>query len=153
MTEKQFWRRIEKHGGDPSAVLEVANTLRQAYDQNLGVICGCRHIGPDIVNQMYVNVNEDEPNRNGNRYMLCYTSRAMANADPLLTEPCEKVSVRFVIDNALNKPVIGGLLFNRHSKNPIIVPKQFLDDRMYIDVIKRFVNNDPNPLDMPLRDK
>ena len=151
MTDTQFWAKLEKYGKDGEAFFDLIEAIRMAYDQNLGMICGCVHTGPDLVNQLYLNINEREPNRPGNRYMLCYTSWAMAKADTMLPEPCEKLPVRFVVDNMLNKPVIGGLIFNRGCKEKgFVVPKQFLGDGATVfNAIKDVFSDKPNPLNIP----
>lgn len=125
MTEKQFWTKLERLSGRKESMLEAVRLIRQAYDENLNVICGVKRKGKDTYNQLYVNIIEEQPNSENNRYMLCYTSWNMASSDPLLSEPCETLPIRFVVDNMINKPVIGGIVFNRHSQNKnIIVPKQ-----------------------------
>ena len=61
--------------------------------------------------------------------MLCFTSMSMARSDKMLTEPIETLPVRFVVDNALNKAVIGGLVFNHHDEDRIMIcPKEFLSE-------------------------
>ena len=77
LTEKRFWSELEKYVKE-DRVLDVVRVIRMAYKKDLGIICGCKHTGFETVNQLYVNVNESEPHRDGNRYMLCYTSMAMA---------------------------------------------------------------------------
>ena len=155
MTEKQFWAKLERYGTDKDSVFELIKTIHKAYEQDLGLICGCIHTGPDIVNQLYVNINEKEPYREGNRYMLCYTSVAMGKADPMLPEPCEKLPVRFVIDNMMNKPVIGGLIFNRFSKEKgFVIPKQLLaKGPAFYDTVKSIFVNRPNPFNVPWEDE
>lgn len=139
MTEKQFWKELEKYAGQDNKIFDIVQLIRQAYEDDLEIVCGCIHIDPDNVRQLYINYNESDPNQENNRFMLCYTSYAMGKADPLLPEPCEKLPVRFVIDNAMSKPVIGGLLFNRHNKKKAtVIPKQlFGDEKMVIDYIKK----------------
>ena len=154
MTEKQFWTKLERLSGRKESMLEAVRLIRQAYDENLNVICGVKHKGKDTYNQLYVNIIEEQPNSENNRYMLCYTSWNMASSDPLLSEPCETLPIRFVVDNMINKPVIGGIVFNRHSQNKnIIVPKQLLDGKSLFETIKNVMNNDPNPFHVPVGDK
>ena len=127
MTEKQFWMKIDKLAGRKENLPAFVQILRQAYDEDLMIPCGVHRHAGDIYQQMYVNLDESTPNRNGNRYMLCYTSIQLAAIDRNLPEPWEALPIRFVIDNAMNKPVIGGLVFNRNDTSKImIVPKQFL---------------------------
>ena len=152
---KQFWMKLDQGAGNAEKMLEMAGVIRQAYDENLGIICGVRHITSEALNQLYVTLNETEPNSENNRYMLCYSSREMGKSDPLLTEACEKLPVRFVIDNALNKPVIGGLIINRHSKNKcIIIPKQLLGDpAMVFEAFRSIIINPNNPFNAPFSKK
>ncbi len=151
MTEKQFWMKLDQCAGKKNNLMDAAKLVRQAYEDDLGIICGVRRAGIDIYNQLYINLNEKEPDRENNRYMLCYSNREMGKADHLLQEPCEKLPVRFVIDNALNKPVIGGLIINRHSKDKsIVIPKQFLGDpAMVFEAIKNVFSNPDNPFNSP----
>ena len=151
MTDKQFWLKLEGYAGRNDALFDVVRTINIAYSQNLNLICGCRHTAPTIVNQLYININDKEPNRENNRFMLCFTSLARGNADPLLPEPCEILPLRVVVDNVLNKPVIGGLFFNRNDeKKSFVVPKQLLAGspdsyRTILSVLKQ----EPNPFNTP----
>lgn len=131
MTEKKFWRTLDKLSYQGvEGVEEAARVLRNAYENDLYLPCAYAHSRPDMVNQLFICKNGDDPSRRGNRYMLCYTSREMADSDKGLPEPWGGLPVRFVIDNALSKPTIGGLIFNRHVKDRIlIIPKKLLGDR------------------------
>ena len=146
MTERKFWKQLTQlsyHGKEQ--ILDVIRVLREAYRNDLGVMCAVRHTGPDMVNQLYVNLDEANPAHAGNRYMLCYTNMQMALNDNTTPEPPEKLPLRFVVDNALNKPVIGGLVFNRHVRDrTLIVPKQFLGNKSF-EVYKRIFSNHPDP--------
>ena len=136
MTDKQFWLKLEGYAGRNDALFDVVRTINIAYRQNLNIICGCRHTAPTIVNQLYININDKEPNREN---------------DPLLPEPCEILPLRVVVDNVLNKPVIGGLFFNRNDeKKSFVVPKQLLAGspdsyRTILSVLKQ----EPNPFNTP----
>ena len=151
MTDKQFWLKLEGYAGRSDALFDVVRTINIAYRQNLNIICGCRHTEPNIANQLYININDEEPNRENNRFMLCYTSLAKGNADPLLPEPCEILPLRVVVDNVLNKPVIGGLFFNRNcEKKSIVVPKQLLGDMsVAYNTVLSILNQEPNPFNTP----
>ena len=150
MTEKQFWKKLDQIAGHKEKVAGAADLILQAYEQDLKIICGCHYKGQNTFNQLYINVNENEPDREGNRFMLCYTSEAMGGADPLLLEPCEALPVRFVVDNALSKPVIGGLILNRHSKDKLlIIPKQFFDGRLLLETALKAFAKGPNPFNIP----
>lgn len=127
MTEKQFWMKMDQLAGKSDNVGPFIELLRQAYDDNLLLPCGVHHQSPNQLQQLYINIDEQTPNRDGSRYMLCYTNAQRASGNSALPEHWEKLPVRFVINNALNKPVIGGLVFNHHdTRKFMVVPKQFL---------------------------
>ena len=138
MTDRQFWAKLDeisrKNNNDTLAVCKL---IRKAYDEDRSLICGCIHTGPGIVNQLYKNIYENDPNLPGNRYMLCYTSMRLAYSDDMLNEPVEKLPVRAVVDNALNKKVIGGLVFNHHIADRIMIcPKEFLEETTLVKAMQ-----------------
>ena len=128
MTDRQFWAKLDTFSKNKKDdILGICKLIRQGYKEDLTMICGVRHTAPDLVNQLYINLDESSPMTPGNRFMLCFTSISMARSDKMLTEPIETLPVRFVVDNALNKAVIGGLVFNHHDENRIMIcPKEFL---------------------------
>ena len=129
MTEKQFWMKLDQMAGNSDKITEFIQILRQGYDEDLTMLIACHHIRPGEVGQMYVNLDERNPERENNRYLLCYTSRELADRDPSRREPWEKVPLRAIVDNALNKPVIGGFIFNKYRDDKFMaVPKQMLGD-------------------------
>ena len=130
MTNRQFWAKLDDFSKNKKDdVLGLCKLIRQGYKENLTMICGVRHKAPNIVQQLYLNIDESNPTIHGNRFMLCFTSKSMAKSDKMLTEPVETLPVRFVVDNALNKAVIGGLVFNHHDEDRIMIcPKEFLSE-------------------------
>ena len=130
MTNRQFWAKLAGFSKTKKDdVLGLCKLIRQGYKEDLTMICGVRHTAPDIVHQLYINIDESDPTIPGNRFMLCFTSMSMARSDKMLTEPVETLPVRFVVDNALNKAVIGGLVFNHHDEDRIMIcPKEFLSE-------------------------
>lgn len=130
MTNRQFWAKLDGFSKTKKDdVLGLCKLIRQGYKEDLTMICGVRHTAPDIVQQLYINIDESDPTIPGNRFMLCFTSMSMARSDKMLTEPIETLPVRFVVDNALNKAVIGGLVFNHHDEDRIMIcPKEFLSE-------------------------
>ena len=130
MTNRQLWAKLDGFSKTKKDdVLGLCKLIRQGYKEDLTMICGVRHTAPDIVHQLYINIDESAPTIPGNRFMLCFTSMSMARSDKMLTEPIETLPVRFVVDNALNKAVIGGLVFNHHDEDRIMIcPKEFLSE-------------------------
>ena len=134
MTEKQFWMKMEQltqKRRKTGVMGEAAITLREAYQENLRVIAAVRHNpeDPSVCYQLYVGMKEEKPEPANNRFLICYSSWDRAKKDPLLPEGCELLSVRDVIDNMNNKPVIGGLVFNRNDgDDSIIIPKALFSD-------------------------
>lgn len=130
MTNRQFWAKLDGFSKTKKDdVLGLCKLIRQGYKEDLTMICGVRHTAPDIVHQLYINIDESAPTIPGNRFMLCFTSMSMARSDKMLTEPVETLPVRFVVENALNKAVIGGLVFNHHDEDRIMIcPKEFLSE-------------------------
>lgn len=148
MTASRLWKELDKLSSlGAEGMIDSIRLLHEGYRKDYGIICGVVHITPDTVNQLYINLDEENPTRDGNRYMLCYTTWAEANSDEILSEPCEILPIRFVIDNALNKPVIGGLVFNRqHPDKCMNIPKQFLGDfKMVRKAFERALEGNPNP--------
>ena len=150
MTEKQFWMKLDQLAGQRMKIPEFIQVLRQGYEEDLGIPIACHHEGLDRVSQMYQTVDKEHPNRDGNRYMICYTSRELADSDPMASEHWEKVPVRAVIDNALAKPVIGGFVFNLQSdKKFTLIPKQFLGTPVEVsqavkDLVTKWENEGDN---------
>lgn len=111
--------------------VEARKILKKAYDDNLRVIGGVvrNREDPTICRQLYLGMTEEKPEPDGNRYMLCYTSKKMAEQDYALPEPYELLPVRFVIDNMRLKPAIGGLVFNRSDpEHSFFVPKAIMEE-------------------------
>ena len=140
MTEKQFWAKLHQEANrKEKALTNIVKLMRQAYDEDLQIMIGCHHTEDGSVQQLYVALDEDV-NRTGMRYLLCYTNKDEAKNDALLPEPCEKVSVRAIVDNALGKDSIGGLVLNRHKgeEGCCVIPKQFLGSyEMFMEAIAK----------------
>ena len=138
MTDRQFWAKLDTFSKKKrDDVLGLCKLIRQGYKEDLTMICGVQHTAPDIVHQLYINMDESNQMMHGNRFMICFTSMSMARSDKMLTEPVETLPVRFVVDNALNKAVIGGLVFNHHDENRIMVcPKEFLAETTLLKAVQ-----------------
>lgn len=148
MTVSRMWKELDKLSSlGADGMIDSIRLLHEGYRKGYGIICGVDHITPDTVSQLYINIDEKNPTRDGNRYMLCYTSWAEANSDEILFEPCEILPIRFVIENALNRAVIGGLVFNRHNPDKCMnIPKQFLGDfEMVRKAFERVLKGNPSP--------
>ena len=134
MTKNQFWMKLDQltKKKDKSNILsDCAEIMRQAYEEDLGLIIGCIHElqDPESVHQLYLAMTNSKPEPVANRYLLCYTSKEQAKRDKLLPEGFEVISVRAVVDNALNKKVIGGLIFNQADEaHSLLLPKAFLTE-------------------------
>jgi len=134
MTEKQFWMKLDQIAqkrDKEDVFIEVRKILTQAYDENLCVIAGVvrNREDPTMCHQLYFGMTEEKPEPDGNRYMLCYTSKKMAAQDHTLPEPYGLLTVRSVIDNMHLRPAIGGLVFNRPDKeHSFFVPKAVMED-------------------------
>ena len=127
MTTKQFWEKIDKLASQPCSVardMEFMVMLKQAYEENLGVIIGCfsKPGYPDMVFQSYMEVD-------GMRFMMCYTSKMHANNE-WRGGKWEQVQLRDIMNNMFNKSVIGGLVFNPENENMVIVPKELCQEFM-----------------------
>ena len=151
MTKKGFWRKLEsiskEFQNDPKmGNLRFPPVLRQAYEEDLWLPCGVRHSAPDLLNQLYISSDPASTESPGCRWMLCYTSPNAASENTALPEPWEELPVRFIIDNAMSKPSIGGLLFNNHRPNHFfIVPKELLNpNQSYFNAIKDMMSNPPS---------
>ena len=147
MTEAKMCQELDRLSSLKAyGMLDSIRILREGYEKHHRIICAVIHTTPDLVNQLYINLDEKNPTREGNRYMLCYTTWAEANSDATLQEPCEILPLNFVIDNALSKPVIGGLVFNKHHPDKIMnIPKQFLgDSATMFKAYKRVLEGNPN---------
>ncbi|MBQ6748595.1 MAG: hypothetical protein IJR09_04075 [Paludibacteraceae bacterium] len=79
MKLNQIAQKRDKEG----AFVEARKILKQAYDDNLRVIGGVvrNREDPTICRQLYFGMTEEKPEPDGNRYMLCYTSKKMAEQD------------------------------------------------------------------------
>ena len=132
MTEKQFWMKLDQLSmskDKATASMKAGAIIRQAYDEDHGIIIGCIRDSddPSAVRQLFASSPDVNVDDEGVRRMLCYTSKKMADSDRSLPEPWANARLRDIVDNVLNKPSIGGLLFNHHVKDRILfVPKLFL---------------------------
>lgn len=140
---------MDQMAGKQDKLADFVMLIRQAYDEDLMLPCGIHRQGFGMMSQLYINLDESRPDRIGNRYMLCYTHAQMARSDSMLPEPWGELPVRFVVDNALNKPVIGGLIFNHHDeKKAMVIPKHFfgsVEDLM--KAVKKAEETDPEKAD------
>lgn len=148
MTDKQFWMKLDQLSmkkDKAHVVFEAARIIQQAYDEDLGIIIGCVRDkdDPSEVRQLYSAFHAANVDDKGVRHLLCYTSRKMAESDKSLPEPWEKVKLRDIIDNMLNKPSIGGLLFNHHDENRmLLIPKLCFvqTEEAFADELKHITN-------------
>ena len=138
MTDRQFWAKLDTFSkNNKDDILRLCKLIRQGYKEDLTMICGVLHTAPDTVHQLYINIDESNPMTPGNRLMLCFTSMSMARSNKMLTEPVETLPVRFVVDNALNKAVIGGLVFNHHDEERIMIcPKELLAETTLVKAMQ-----------------
>lgn len=150
MTKKDFWRKLENiskefHNDQVMVSMKVTQILRQAYQEDLWLPCGVHNIAPGMYNQLY-SCSGFSTKADGCRWMLCYTSPSAAARDIGLPEQWEELPVRFIIDNALQKRTIGGLLFNRHRVNHLfLIPKQLLDpEKSYVKALKDMADTLPD---------
>lgn len=142
MTNAQLWKMLDRNmGTSEREMMGLVDALKRAYDEDLDLICGCKRIAPDTYNQLYVAMGDGDGSKPLSRYMLCYTSFKIARRDSLLPEPAEALPARFVIENALTKPQIGGLLFNRcDERRSAMLPKFLLmDERDMLDGLASFM--------------
>ncbi len=152
MTDLEFWTKLDKvvKNGSP---LEVGDLIRQAYDEDLGLICGVRH-EKDGTRLAHIFVSLDDDNTApGCRYMICYTTPALGFSDISLPEGCEIIPIRKVVNHCLKKPAIGGLLFNRHRTSSMasIVPKQFFgSEEDFREALRKIMSGDALPFGYPL---
>ena len=144
----RFWEKLDRAADSKDACLKLARLLRQGYEKDLEIPCGCAadKNDPDLLRQLYLSVHPEGLDAPNSRYMLCYTSAEMADSDSALPEPWQPMPLRFVIDNALNKPSIAGLIFNQHKKKRSqIIPKALLGDAsMMMEEFKRLISSDPD---------
>ena len=131
MTDKQFWQKlanIMKKPQNDITTIEFIQMLLQGGDEDLAVLALCiqdKH-NPDRASQLYAGPNDQ-------RIMLCYTSEeeAKKNKRPLPPNDkrkikCLPLSVRDVINNALMKDSIMGLIFDSESNHGYIIPKKLI---------------------------
>lgn len=140
MTDKQFWMKLDQltQKKDKSDVnRQAGDIIRQAYEEDLKIIIGCVGDGEGNVQQLYVkNAGADEEAPRS-RWVMCYTGPKMADGNG--EYGWSKVRVRDVVDNAQDRPVIAGFVFNRHDEGRrMSVPKVYFprDDRDQVDFIQ-----------------
>ena len=86
MTENQFWMKLDQIAqkrNKEGVFIEARKVLKQAYEDDLRVVCAVvrNREDPTLCRQLYIGMTEEKPEPNGNRYMLCYTNRRMAEQD------------------------------------------------------------------------
>ena len=91
MTTEQFWNRLDAlaYSKDKTgSLVEAGELLRQAYDEDLPVLIAGKRISGKIQHQFTV-FDEHNPDLQGNRYLVCYTSKKQATKIPVISEPKE----------------------------------------------------------------
>ena len=63
MTKKQFWMKLDQMAGKADKLMEFIQVLRKGYDEDLAVLIACHHLGYGGVGQMYVNLDQKDPER------------------------------------------------------------------------------------------
>ena len=84
MTTEEFWNRLDAitHSGDKTgSLVEAGALLMQAYAEDLPVLIACRRAAGRI-QHMFTVFDEQNPDLQGNRYLICYSSRKQAELKP-----------------------------------------------------------------------
>ena len=131
MTNKQFWQRLDnimKKPQDHITTIEFIQMLLQGGDEDLSILALCTQDkqNPDLAYQIYAGPQDS-------RIMLCYTSEVEAkkNRRPLPSDDkrkikCLPLSLRDVLNNALQKDSIAALSFNSENSHRYVIPKQMI---------------------------
>lgn len=107
---------------------DFVNTIILAYRENLSLYCLVLQdsLDADECKQMYAGPFD-------RRYLICFSSMRKAKLLPKETLAVtgyvciQQILVREIVDNALSKDVISGLVFNKDSVHPYIVEKEMLE--------------------------
>lgn len=65
MTNQEFWSQLNRLAKKED-FFDAVDLIRQAYKEDLGVICACTHKDPDTVYQLYVNMDNGHPDSDHN---------------------------------------------------------------------------------------
>ncbi len=124
LTNEVLWEKMDRmasKGLPPAENLRFLELVRQAYDQDLGLIIRCMYRAPghEIANQAYLEVM-------GQRYLMCYTSKSHAEREWREGGSWDICSARNVLNNMFNKDSIGGLIFNPDDQNSSVLCMKFM---------------------------
>lgn len=131
MTQKQFLMKLDQISSKDMTIerlTDFANTIILAYREDLSLygLVVQDSLDSDICKQMYAGPSD-------RRLLVCFSSMKKAKLPPKKTLTVtgyvcvQQLSVREVVDNALSKDVISGLVFNKDSAHPYIVDKEILE--------------------------
>lgn len=77
MTAEEFWNKLDVLANSKDktgSLVEAGALLKQAYDEDLLVLIACRRAKGRIYHR-YTVFDEHNPDLQGNRYLLCFTSK------------------------------------------------------------------------------
>ena len=84
MTTEEFWNKLDaitRSGDKTGSLVEAGALLMQAYAEALPVLIACRRAAGRI-QHMFTVFDEQNPDLQGNRYLICYSGRKQAELRP-----------------------------------------------------------------------
>lgn len=84
MTTEEFWNKLDaitRSGDKTGSLVEAGALLMQAYAEDLPVLIACRRAAGRI-QHMFTVFDEQNPDLQGNRYLICYSGRKQAELRP-----------------------------------------------------------------------
>ena len=77
MTQSEFWTALDEVCTSPSPTLHLSTLLRTAYKDDLPLLIACTR-SPGRIHHSFANFDASNPGVDGNRYLICFTSREQA---------------------------------------------------------------------------
>lgn len=131
MSNVQFWKKLDRITSKKQtfeSTCEFLKVLAEGYSKNLDILILCVE-DPNNENLL----NQACLMNDGKKLMLYYTDKRhikdckkLVPAGSMYDLKCRSVYIRDVIDNAMEKDEVEGLIFNNDTKNKYVIPKFLL---------------------------
>jgi len=86
MTAEEFWNKLDTLANSKDrtgSLVEVGALLKQAYDEDLPVLIACRRARGRVYHR-YAVFDEQNPDLQANRFLLCFTSKKQSEKKPVI---------------------------------------------------------------------
>ena len=93
MNTAEFWSALDEVCASPTPTLQISDLLRVAYRDDLPLLIACTR-SPGRIHHSFANFDASNPGVDGNRYLICFTSREQAEAPHAPSIEEDKIETR-----------------------------------------------------------